>query len=439
MKRWLVLLAACGSPHTASDAPRADDTSPSSPDAPRGTPQLGASSELCKLLNNRNVSDPTANDVQHRANLLGADLGISVDNAGAFYIFFGDSIGYAGIWGNGESHPDAVGYTADPTAMVLADPQRLCTGLRIDTLPAASSIGPTVDPSVQADFAAGSMTAPAGHMLDEYIHNPAGPANPHFANLPGDFEVPSGAFAVGGAIYIFYTTVVSTNDVTMKGSYLARWAAPSPTSAPAYDVLYAIDERFDASGPLHGDFVNIAAEVRDPYVYLFGTGAYRASPVHLARKLLSSLDTPGGFELYDAASNTWVAPSQSAAPLFGPAGFGETSVRYLPGVDRWMFLAEESLPTSNRIVARFADAPEGPWSDDITIHDMADAAFTAHYCCAVDNQCAGEQFMNCDRTGFYGSYLLPGVQAHGDGSFTVAYTLSSFDPYDVALFTTTFL
>jgi hypothetical protein len=37
-----------------------------------------------------------------------------------------------------------------------------------------------------------------------------------------------------------------------------------------------------------------------------------------------------------------------------------------------------------------------------------------------------------------GAYLLPGVQAHADGSFTVVYTLSSFDPYNVALFTTTF-
>ena len=436
MKRWLVVLAACSSPsHAMHDAPTTSDTAL---DAPRAVPHLGSSSEVCKLLNNRNVSDPTANDVQHRANLLGADLGISVDAAGAFYIFFGDSIGFAGIWGSGQSHPDAVGYASDPTAAIIAEPTRLCAGLHIETLAPGASVGPTVDSSVQADFAAGSMAAPASHTLDEYIHNPSGPSNMRFPNLPGDFEVPSGAFAYAGAIYIFYTTVVSANDVTMKGSYLARWAAPAPAAIPAYDILYAIDERFDAAGPLHGDFVNIAAEVREPYVYLFGTGAYRASPVHLARKLLASLDTPGGFELYDAATATWVPSSQPAAPLFGPDGFGETSVRYLPGIDRWMFLGEELLPASNRIVARFADRPEGPWSDAIAIHDMADAAFTDHYCCAVDNQCTDDQFMNCDRTGFYGSYLLPGVQPHADGSFTVVYTLSSFDPYNVALFTTTF-
>jgi hypothetical protein len=68
---------------------------------------------------------------------------------------------------------------------------------------------------------------------------------------------------------------------------------------------------------------------------------------------------------------------------------------------------------------------------------MADAAFRGAYCCAVDDNCQGAQFMDCDRTGFYGSYLLPAVTPAPNG-FTVTYTLSSFDPYDVALFQTSF-
>lgn len=63
-------------------------------------------------------------------------------------------------------------------------------------------------------------------------------------------------------------------------------------------------------------------------------------------------------------------------------------------------------------------------------------------CCAAgcgSNNCQGEQFFHCDRTGFYGSYLLPDVVLQPDGSFTATYTLSSFDPYNVALFTATFL
>jgi hypothetical protein len=444
--RWivaLVLAAGCGGGAGQPDGATGGDDSAADAGAPDAfvhttVPELAGSDQICKLLNNLNINDPTPNNVQFRANVLGADLGIPVDHDGKLYLFFGDTIGFKGIWGGGQSHPDAVGYSLDPTSAVIANPALLCDRLRIVTLARASSVGPSVDAAIEADFAAGAMAAPGGHTLGEYIRNPSGPANQTFPNLPGDFEVPSGAFSYGGSMYIFYTTVVGPNDITMKGSYLAKWASPSPTTIPGYNILYGVDERFDAAGALRGDFINIAAEVHGSYVYLFGTGPYRASGVHLARKALATLDTPGGFEQFDPASGQWVAQGAPTAPIFGPAGFGETSVRYFPQIGRWMFLAEELLPTSNRIIARFADQPEGPWSDAIVVHDMGDSAFRNAYCCAVENQCTGKQFFNCNRTGFYGTYLLPGLQLHDDGSFTVLYTMSSFDPYNVAVFKTTF-
>ncbi|MBA3391552.1 MAG: DUF4185 domain-containing protein [Deltaproteobacteria bacterium] len=349
---------------------------------------------------------------------------------------YGDTIGYRGIWG-AQSHPDAVGYGVASATALAADPGLLCAGLRTITLPPEASIGPGIDPSIEADFAGVAMTPPAGHAIGEYIRNPTGGnGGPRFSNLPGDFEVPSGAFSANGSIYVFYTTVVSPDDTTMKGSYLARWAAPSTTAIPAYDILYGVDQRFDANGPLGGDFINIAAATAGEHVYGFGTGPYRASPVHLARKRLDSLATPG-FERFDAASGTWTTARTGAAPIIATIGYGETSVRYFASLDRWMFLAQEETASSNHIVARFADRPEGPWSEPTIVHDLADPAFRAAHCCAAIDQCAGTQFMHCDRTGFYGAYLLPEV-VHANGAFTVSYTLSSFDPYNVALFSATF-
>ncbi|HET9992048.1 MAG TPA: DUF4185 domain-containing protein, partial [Kofleriaceae bacterium] len=407
----LVALAAigCGSHAPAtSDGASADATVDAQP---RAQPVFEHAAQLCKLLSARNTSDPTANAVQFRANVLGADLGIPVATADHLYLLFGDTIGFAGIWGDGISHPDSVGYALDAPAAVAADPSVLCSRLGILTLAPASSIGPTVDARVQADFAGAAMIAPQGEALATYIHNPSGAGAQHFANLPGDFEVPSGAFEAGGAIYVFYTTVVSPSDVTMKASYLARWTAPSPDGIPAYQILYAIDERFAGAGALGGDFINVSAQVAGDYVYLFGTGAYRASPIHLARKALATLATPGGFERFDAASGTWSAAR--GAPIIAPAGYGETSARYFAELDRWVVMAEESLPGSNRIVARFADRPEGPWSSAYVIHDMADPQFRAASCCTPDDDCTGVQFLDCDRTGFYGSYLLPTARSDG--------------------------
>jgi hypothetical protein len=337
---------------------------------------------------------------------------------------FGDTIGYAAIWPLGESHPDSVGYGLDSATAIAAQPSLLCNRLGIITVPAAQSIGPSVDSSIKADFAGVAMIAPANHSLAEYIRNPSGPpGGTTFPHLPGDFEVPSGAFSFGGAIYVFYTTVVGPGNIDMVGSYLAKWAQPTTTGPFAYQILYQTDQRSDGNGPLHGRFINIAADMQDDYVYLFGTGQYRKSTIHVARKPVAAIETPGGFE--------------ELGEIIGVPGYGELSVRYFPSIDRWMLLAEELQPTSNRIVAYFAERPQGPWSAPIVIHDMGDAGFRNAYCCSSEDNCNGPQMFNCNRTGFYGTYLFPAI-TETPTSFTVTYTMSSFSPYNVALFKATF-
>jgi hypothetical protein len=330
--------------------------------------------------------------------------------------------------------PDAVGYSLDSATAIAAKPDLLCSDLRFLTLSPGSSLGPTIDPSIVADFAAPAMGAPSGQSVTTYVHNPSGDSQNSFPNLPGTSEVPSGAFTYGGAAYVFYTTVVSPTDTTMKASYLARWSGPSTQAIPAFDVLYSVDERFGSTSALYGDFVNVAAEASGSYVYLFGTGDFRKSPVRLARKALSSLASVGGFELYDAASGTW--GTARGAPILTTPGYGETSVHFFSAINRWMLLAVE-FDVHPQIVARFADQPEGPWSAPIVIEDMTDPTFGSQYCCG--QSCTGQQMMNCNgSTTFYGGHLLPEIAVQSDGSFTVDYTLSTGDPYDVVLMQATF-
>lgn len=401
-------------------------------DAP---PTLATAAELCKLINSVDIFDPTSNATHTRANLLGTDLGIPVGHGSDLFMFFGDTVGYKAIWPFSESVPDSVGFAVDGRAAFAADPQLLCDGLRFLRLPANASLGPSVDPAIQADFAAGVMTAPSGHALSEYIKNPAGPPGQNaFPMLPGTFEVPSGAFSSGGSIYVFYTTVGGPDALTMKASYLAKWASPSTAGTPSYQILHALDERFDAAGPLAGRFINVAAEPKGDYVYLFGTGEFRLSPIYLARKPLAALETPGGYEVFDPASQAWLsAPAAAAAPIIADPKFGETSFRYFPDLGVWMFMAQGA----NRIVVRFADRPEGPWSDEVTVHDNTDPAFLAQYCCVPEGTCSGERLFNCSKAGFYGTYLFPDPAVDATG-FSITYTMSTWDPYNVALFTARF-
>ncbi|HUS33224.1 MAG TPA: DUF4185 domain-containing protein [Kofleriaceae bacterium] len=417
----LFVLGCSGNAPDAGDPDAAADSSSSTVDA-HFAPTLASTQQLCKLLSDRNVNDPSANDVQHNSNVLGADLGIPVAANDKLYILFGDTIGFAGIWPINESHPDSVGYGLDSATAIAANPALLCERMRIVSLPAAQSIGPSVNAAVKADFAGAAMIAPSGHGLGEYIRNPAGADGNTFAQLPGDFEVPSGAFSVNGAIYVFYTTVTGRANPDMKASYLAKWAQPATTGAFAYQILYQVDERFDANGPLHGHFVNVAAEVVGDYLYIFGTGDYRASKIYAARKPLAQLEQPGGFE--------------ELGEIVGTAGYGEISVHYYPSIERWMLLAEELTPTSNRIIARFATQPDA-WDAPIIVHDMGDTTFTAKYCCSSEDNCLGKQMFNCNRTGFYGTYLFPTLNETAT-ELTVTYTMSSFSPYNVAVFQATF-
>jgi hypothetical protein len=85
----------------------------------------------------------------------------------------------------------------------------------------------------------------------------------------------------------------------------------------------------------------------------------------------------------------------------------------------------------NRVLVRFARKPEGPWSDPVTLSDMADPAFRAQHCCGVT--CQGEQILHCDRAGLYGAYALPTL-SYTDGLLTLPYLVSTWDPYNVVVF-----
>jgi len=399
------------------------------PDGPSGTPYFGELKLRCKLINGKSRQDPTANNTHYRANLSGSSLGISVVQDNQLFLFFGDTLGAEKIWQSSTSLPDAVGYAAVDFASVADDPDLLCTELRF--LLSGDKTG-----NVEGDFAGARMKAPAGSSLKEFIHNPAGPLNYAMQpDMPGTLEVPSGAFSHDGSIYLFYT-IVSTITLQVGGSYLAKWETPSTTGDPTYQILYHVDQRFTSNGPLGGNFINIAPLVEGEYVYLFGTGKYRNSPVYLARKRLSELAEEGGFEAYDPAMSSWVEAGTPTAPVVAMPSIGELSVQYFPEIQRYVMIDQE-VNAGNRIVARFAEKPQGPFSNAVTMAVMEDPAFEKKYCCDA-KECVGDKIIQCDQAGFFGVYLLPTVTVHPNASFTLYFTMSTWQPYNVVLMSATF-
>ena len=90
----------------------------------------------------------------------------------------------------------------------------------------------------------------------------------------------------------------------------------------------------------------------------------------------------------------------------------------------------------NRVVLRVAPAPEGPWSEPVTLIDMADPQFQAAHCCG--GTCPGDQILHCEMAGLYGAYLIPAekvsTDAGGARELELPFLVSTWDPYNVVLF-----
>jgi hypothetical protein len=403
------------------------------------TPSLLSRTFGCKLLSNAFNEDPTANHVQTRFNLKGSDLGVPVASGGALYLFFGDTVGYKVIWDFGED-PDSVAHL--PLADVVQDPKALCSGLEFAVTPDNPSVAHGTDASIQRDFAGAWMSPPPGQPIGSFIAQPAGP----FPNMPGTFEVPTGGLDVGGKVYLVYAGRVELAPRTRATmSYLARWDAPG--GLPNYQIVRPLDAL--VGGALGGHFIQVSPVQRSGFVHLFGTGDYRRSGVYLARVPDGALESGAGEELFDPSTSTWRAAAslsqaerQAILPVFEKEGVGELSVSYLDtaGVYAALYQREQHDPNGNvvdnRVVARFALAPEGPWTAAVTITDMADPVFRAAHCCGAT--CPGTQILHCDKAGLYGAYLLPAVKvanAPGGGrDLDLPFLVSTWDPYDVALF-----
>ncbi|MBX7084229.1 MAG: DUF4185 domain-containing protein [Nannocystaceae bacterium] len=414
-------------------------SSTSGGDAPAAyVPTLLDYGVTCKLISAATLDQPTANATHTRFNLRGTDLGIPAIAQSRLHLFFGDTVGYRVIWDFGED-PDAV--ASVDLAAAQADVGVLCDSLTFLVTPDVPSVAAGVDPSVERDFAGAAMTPPRGQTVAQYIAQPAGP----FAFMPGTFEVPTGAFGDARGVWLFYAGLVETQPRTRATlGYLAHW---SGGEQPGYTIVRPVDAL--VGGALGGHFIQVAPVVRGDDVLLWGTGDYRRSGVHLARVPSATLADGAGTMLWDPDTASWrdavaLAPREreGLAPLFESEGVGELSVQWIADAGVFVALYQRELHddggaiVDNRIVLRVATAPEGPWSDALTIIDMADPAFEAAHCCGTT--CEGEQLLHCLVAGLYGAYLLPLSQtaAQGDGFvLTLPWLVSTWNPYNVVLMT----
>jgi Domain of unknown function (DUF4185)/CXCXC repeat len=451
----------------------------------------GGSLEQCKVTNQNQA---LACDYD----LGGADLGITVNDpdTATSWVLFGNSmvatsaaLGDPNSW---ETDSDAIGYFPGTS------PGDLCDALQlVNVVPASSpqTCGTgevfSPDPVFAPEFVArGSGSFSIGDFVFQPVLAPAGDLRRNGA-IPGTDEVPTGAFYYGGSIYAFYSGapgVGSSGLPPPSVSYLTTWT-PSQTVSVPFSPTRAIISKVDYSlespptgwvspPPIDRHFVQVAPVVSGGYLYMFGTGAFRASWVYLARMpwpedgsapvIADYLVNSPGFEVWTGGSReeagSWSSTVADAIPLFtddpgntvvapNTADVGELSVQIFDAGARLgnVWLMMYTPKGSLQVLMRWATSPGdlGGWSPPIAVFDMSSTANQQAFCCqggtgSDGNQiCDKEQFLECNSTlgpnvgqplfGPYAPYMLPSITSEGGSVYSISYLLSSFSPYGTQL------
>ncbi len=339
---------------------------------------------------------------ESRSGVRGTDLGVRFDHAGRSFLLFGDTHWSGRSW---------LG-TRDSIAEVL-DPDAELPDVRFHGSPLRLRGGRTT--------------------MREY-------------------DVPLDAFSLDGELYAFFTSNHFRRHQTMGRSVLAR-ATPSGLAIEPGQRRRPIGFRFLTTFSDHR-FINVSVQRRGRHLLIWGTGAYRADDVRLARVDLTAPGVASGLRRGDArpflaaieywaGAETWSPVEADALPLLTPGALGELSVRWVPALGRYLMLtmAGPDDPAGPAVLLRSASEPWGPWSPRLRLLDWIAGGMSPgdhnrrfiRFAADGSDPVGDAIFRGQDSStgAAYAPYLYD-ARADGDGA-VLRYTLSTWNPYQVVL------
>jgi hypothetical protein len=163
----------------------------------------------------------------------------------------------------------------------------------------------------------------------------------------------------------------------------------------------------DQSGERKRSF-GAAVHHDEKHVYVYGTEE-RAGKPFPTRKLLVARAPVEKLADFDSwrfyAGGEWKADVTDATPQAGGLG-SELSVVYVAGLKKYALVYSEN-GLSDRIVARFADSPAGPWSEPVLLYTCPE--------------------MKKDRKTFTYAAKSHAHLASGENELVISYAVNSFD------------
>jgi hypothetical protein len=329
----------------------------------------------------------------------------------------------------------------------------------------------------------------------QFYENPRhGPADHAFMNTIisglqsgeglGNFRTPSGAFDYNGSLYMFYITKIQEGKPHLAlMSIMAKADQPhsqwSNNHPPTFHRLYTVSTHPEVADVGNappeeggaGKFMFNPLVVLDAptitsaglnkglppalqkaaqVVFVFGSSwKYNRSNLYLAAFNASDVEAGTSKWFYftgqKAGTNTWSNDEKESAPLLvGSPNVGNHSVVWNAAMHSFVLMY-------GNILAATSPAPWGPWSAPIVVlgpNDNWETALIHHSgqdpivrsTVPIHGPVNGQVLdISKDTRGVaYGPYLFNQSTTNSDGSVTVYFTMSTWNPYEVYLVSTTF-
>lgn len=194
----------------------------------------------------------------------------------------------------------------------------------------------------------------------------------HVPAFTGEFtKVPTAMVAVGDMLYLHYMSV--------HGFALAlrpSWLCNSSRFIASRDGGRTWDTGTKDFGDPLSSFNMLALSAQPgrgnetgTYVYAIGTPCGRAGGARVGRVDGKDLLETEAWEYWDGAG--WTHDRAQAVEMIRP-GVGEGSLVWNEGIGRWMYATTNQI--SWALELRFAEWPEGPWSEPAILADVFDYA-----------------------------------------------------------------
>ena len=349
----------------------------------------------------------TLSSSESRSGVRGTDLGIRLDHGGRTFLLFGDTHWAGRPW---LGTRDAIAEVRDPDAEL--------PGVRFHGSPLKLRGAPLLPPRARTTMR--------------------------------EYDVPLDGFSLDGELYLFCTSNHFRDHQVMGRSVLARTDPGALRIDPAARRR-PIGVRYLAGFSDHR-FINVSVQRRGDRLLLWGSGAYRADELRLARVDLAAPGVAEGLRRGDArpfldaveywsGPGRWSAAEPDALPLASPGAHGELSVRWVPALGRYLMLTMSGPddPAGAAVLLRTAPEPWGPWSPRLRLLDwiadgMSPGDDARRFIRASPSDTVGDAIFagQAEATGAaYAPYLFD-VRREGDG-LILRYTLSTWNPYQVVL------